>query len=124
MSTERARKLRKQLTEAEKRLWSYLRTLKARGLHFRKQAPIGQYIVDFCCHGVRIVIEVDGGQHGLEPAVSKDAVRTCWLESQGYRVARYWNNEVLGNFDGVIMNLESLFPATPPQTPPHKGEGF
>jgi len=112
------------MTEAEKRLWSYLRTLKAQGFHFRKQAPIGPFIVDFCCHGERLVIEVDGGQHGLETEAMRDTQRTRWLERQGCRVARYWNNEVLGNFDGVIMNLESLLPATPPQIPPHKGEGL
>ncbi|MGE3333369.1 MAG: endonuclease domain-containing protein [Rhodospirillaceae bacterium] len=119
---ERARQLRKQMTDAEKRLWSYLRTLKRRGFHFRKQAPIGDFIADFCCHAARLVIEVDGGQHGLEREVSKDTSRTRWLESQGYAVVRYWNNDVLTNFDGVVENIDSLINPTP--TPPHRGEGF
>jgi ATP-dependent helicase HrpA/adenine-specific DNA-methyltransferase len=113
MQIERARELRKEMTEAEKRLWLYLRTLKARGFHFRRQAPIGHFIVDFCCHSARLIVEVDGGQHGLEPEATKDAARTQWLESQGYRVVRYWNNEVLGNLDGVVINIEQLLTPTP-----------
>jgi very-short-patch-repair endonuclease len=124
MSVDRARELRKQMTEAEMRLWSYLRTLKAQGFHFRKQAPIGQYVVDFCCHTARLVIEVDGGQHGLPDDEAKDAERTKWLEGRGYHIVRYWNNDVISNLAGIVVDIEARLPDTPTPIPPRKGEGL
>ena len=102
MTITRARQLRKSMTDAERRLWSRLRVVRVGGSHFRKQTPIGPYIVDFCCHGAKLVVEIDGGQHGSEHVRSLDTRRTAWLVSRGYKVIRYWNNEVLKNADGVI----------------------
>jgi very-short-patch-repair endonuclease len=92
---ERARHLRKNATLAERILWARLRALKHHGLHFRRQAPIGRYIVDFVCHSAKIVVEVDGSQHGERDGLRYDTERTAFLESQGYHVLRYWNAEVL-----------------------------
>ena len=100
MSIERARELRKNLTDAERKLWKYLRRKQIEGHRFRRQVPIGPYYVDFLCLERRLVIEVDGGQHADRQA--EDAKRTAWLESQGFRVLRCWNNEVLQNFEGVV----------------------
>ena len=91
--------------------------MKARGLHFRKQAPIGKYIVDFCCHSARMIIEVDGGQHGEEAGQVRDAERTAWLESQGYRVLRFWNNDVLENMSGVSEAILRFAPPHPNPSP-------
>jgi len=95
--------------------------MKAKGLHFRRQAPIGKYVADFCCHSARLVIEVDGGQHNEETGLARDAERTAWLESQGYRVVRFWNNDVLENMDGVTDTILRVLHPHP--SPPHKGEG-
>jgi very-short-patch-repair endonuclease len=89
-----ARQLRRAPTDAERKLWYLLRSLKPLGLHFRRQAPIGIYIADFAWHTGKIIVELDGSQHAQERQ-SYDAQRTRWLESQGYRVLRFWNNEVL-----------------------------
>ena len=94
------------MTDAESRLWYHLRAGRFQGWKFRRQVPLGDYIVDFVCEEAGVVVEVDGGQHAERAA--KDMVRTRWLEAQGYRVIRYWNNDVLGNTAGV---LESLSPA-------------
>jgi very-short-patch-repair endonuclease len=96
----RAKQLRRDMTEAEKVLWSRIRRDQIDGLPFRKQVPIRPYIADFACLPIKLVIEVDGGQHDARKA--QDDARTAWLESQGYRVLRFWNNEVLGNIDGVL----------------------
>lgn len=121
MSDNNARALRKNPTDAEKRLWQALRALKPRGTHFRRQVPIGAYIADFCCHSLKLIVEVDGGQHA--EAAEKDAVRTRWLEGRGYTVLRFWNNDVLQNLDGVMTRIAAFVPP-PPHTPPRKGEGL
>jgi very-short-patch-repair endonuclease len=100
MSIERARRLRKNLTDAERRLWSKLRRRQLDGFRFRRQVPLGPYFVDFLCIEERLIIEVDGGQHAVEQAA--DAKRTAWLKGEGFRVVRFWNNDVLANADGVI----------------------
>jgi len=82
---------------------------------------LGSYIVDFVCHGLRIATEVDGGQHADQ--VERDARRTRFLEAHGYRVLRFWNNEVLANIDAVLEVIHGAILATPTPTPPHKGEG-
>ena len=103
---KRAREMRAAPTEAERKLWWHLRyRLATPGTHFRRQVQVGRYIVDFACHAKRIVVEVDGGQHGVRSAV--DAERTKALESDGYRVLRYWNNDVLANIDGVLQDIQS-----------------
>ena len=94
----KARRLRADMTEAEKRMWYLLRRGQFGGLKFRRQVPIGPYIIDFACLSERLVIELDGGQHDAN--AEEDARRTAWLEAQGYRVLRFWNNEVFENLDG------------------------
>ena len=94
----RARHLRKNLTDAERALWHILRR-QSSGFRFRRQAPIGPYIVDFVCFEKRLVIEVDGGQHAQ--LVDYDAARTAWLENEGFKVIRFWNNQVLEEMDAV-----------------------
>jgi very-short-patch-repair endonuclease len=118
----RARAMRLAPTEAERKLWWNLRhRLTVPGSHFRRQVRLGRYIVDFVSHGSRIAIEIDGGQHADQ--IEQDARRTRFLESQGYRVLRFWNNEVLANIDGVLEVIHGAILATPTPTPPHKGEG-
>ena len=80
-------------------LWNILRRRQVSGYKFRRQAPIGPYIVDFLCLEIRLVIEVDGGQHSEQ--ANYDARRTAWLESEGFKVIRFWNNEVLEETDSV-----------------------
>jgi very-short-patch-repair endonuclease len=82
-----------------------LRRKQIEGHRFRRQVPIGHYIADFACLAARLIIEVDGGQHTVD--VERDARRTAWLESQNFRVLRFWNNDVLGNSDGVLQTIES-----------------
>ena len=89
-------------------LWRYLRRLETKGTHFRRQVPIGPYVADFACLASRLVIELDGPQHGDEPAKIHDEARTRWLETEGYRVLRFWNNDLVVNLDGV---LESIYAA-------------
>ncbi|MPZ57204.1 MAG: DUF559 domain-containing protein [Rhizobiales bacterium] len=89
-----ARALRRSPTDAERKLWYLLRSLKPLGIHFRRQAPIGIYIADFAWHAGKLVVELDGSQH-VEARAAYDEKRTQWLTSQGYRVLRFWNNDVL-----------------------------
>ena len=103
MASPLARKLRKNPTDAEKLLWARLRGGQLDGVRFRRQAPMGSYVVDFFCPSARLIIELDGGQHAERTA--PDARRTEWLEGQGYRVIRFWNNEVLGNIEGVLETI-------------------
>jgi len=99
MPSTRARQLRSNPTEAEKRLWSTLRLKQIESHRFRRQVAIGPYIVDFVCFDRRLIIEVDGGQH--DSRIVPDDARMAWLERQGFRGLRFWNNEVLGNIEGV-----------------------
>src|SRR4051812_28636500 len=90
-----ARRLRRDQTDAERKLWFRLRDRRLSGLKFRRQMPIGRFVVNFCCEAARLIIEVDGGQHGER--LEQDADRTRVLEAMGYLVLRFWNNEVLQN---------------------------
>jgi very-short-patch-repair endonuclease len=108
--TSRSRGLRRDSTEAERRLWSVLRNGQMNGLKFRRQVEIDGYIADFLCPEKRLIIEVDGGQHTPE----RDTRRTAYLESQGFRVIRFWNNDLLENLDGVWTRIEEAL-----STPPH-----
>ena len=99
--TARARELRKRMGDAEAVLWSALRRRQL-GCRFRRQHPIGRFVVDFVCLRHRYVIELDGEQHLESPY---DAARTRWLEQRGYRVIRFWNNEVLGNLEMVTDTI-------------------
>jgi very-short-patch-repair endonuclease len=95
----RARTLRREMTEAERQLWLMLRSRQTEGYRFRRQVLIGSFIADFVCHEARLIVEIDGGQHSL--ASEEATSRTRFLESEGYRVLRFWNNEVLDNPEGV-----------------------
>ena len=103
----RTQHLTKNLTDAEQELWNTLRNRQVSGINFLRQAPIGPYIVDFVCYENRLVIEVVGGQH-LELA-DHDAERTAWLESEGFRVIRFWNNQVLKELEAVREAGQSRF---------------
>jgi very-short-patch-repair endonuclease len=94
-----ARHLRNAPTDAEQRLWLHLRASRFEGAKFTRQFPIGDFIADFACRSLRLAIEIDGGQHSDSLT---DANRTRVIEAHGYRVIRFWNNEVLGNIDGVL----------------------
>src|SRR5262245_58991842 len=116
-----ARRLRRDQTDAECALWFRLRDRRLRGLKFRRQVPINNYIVDFCCESARLIIELDGGQHGAQ--VEADRVRTTVLEKQGYLVLRFWNNDVLRNIDGVVESIvDTLNPRPPHPDPLPNGE--
>ena len=116
-----ARRLRRDMTDVERALWRCLRRRQLDGHRFRRQNPIGPYIVDFVCIEQRLVIEVDGGQHADS---AWDRVRDACLRSRGFRVLRFWNNEVLEQIEGVCgMILESLSKAPHPGLPPQAGEG-
>jgi len=100
----RAGELRKELTPAEQKLWAHLRGNKLNGVNFRRQHAIGSYIVDFCSIKAKLIIELDGNQH-LEQE-EYDLERTAYLESQGYKVVRFWNNDVMNDINGVIHAIE------------------
>jgi very-short-patch-repair endonuclease len=125
-----AKNLRKRSTDAERYLWKHLRSKQIEGLKFRRQEPIGKYIVDFVCYEKTLVVEVDGGQHSEE----RDADRDSWIRSQGFTVLRFWNHEVLTNIKGVLeMILRNCTQKSPsltltnaphPYPSPPVGEGI
>jgi len=123
MSVERARQLRKTMSAPDARLWNALRGLRPLGHHFRRQVPLGRYIVDFCSHRTRLAIEVDGYLHFSDRARAHDAARDVFIRSQGYRVLRVTNFDVMQNLDGVLTVILSALDQPPPSLPPHKGEG-
>ncbi|MCR6673387.1 endonuclease domain-containing protein [Devosia ginsengisoli] len=123
MGIERARELRKRMPAPEARLWNALRELRALGFHFRRQVPLGRYYADFACHARRLVIEVDGDTHGTDAATHHDAHRDRFIASQGYRIIRIGNDDVMRNLDGVMTAILSALDQPPPSLPPHKGEG-
>jgi very-short-patch-repair endonuclease len=105
MANERARALRKNMSDAERKLWRGLRHKRLDGARFRRQHPIGRFIVDFVCQERRLVVEVDGGQHTEDAQVAYDARRDRWLKAEGYRVMRVATAEVYGNVDGVLDTI-------------------
>ncbi|AMN40853.1 endonuclease domain-containing protein [Rhodoplanes sp. Z2-YC6860] len=116
------RRLRRDQTDAERKLWFRLRDRRLNGLKFRRQVTIGHYIADFCCESARLILELDGGQHATQQ--DRDAERTAALEAQGYLVLRFWNNDVLQNMDGVLESiLNTLRPVPPPPHPSPLPEG-
>jgi len=108
--TSRSRRLRRNSTDAEKKLWNALRSRQLNGFKFRRQVEIDGCVVDFLCPARRLIIEVDGGQHTPE----RDARRSAYLKSQGFRILRFWNLEVLQNLDGVWTTIEEAL-----NMPPH-----
>ena len=122
MPNGKARTLRKNLTDAERILWKHLRMRQLIGYKFRRQQPIGHYIVDFVSFESRVIVELDGGHHSMQ--VGYDADRTAWLEAQGYRVLRFWNNQVLEEIEAVkgeIANVLEQEVNTPHLNPPPQG---
>jgi very-short-patch-repair endonuclease len=99
-----SRRLRVNQTDAEKKLWHKLRSRQLSGHKFVRQEPLGRYTCDFVCRDKKVVIEVDGGQHA---GSARDAVRDQFVHDLGYRVLRFWNNDVLSNMDGVLQAIES-----------------
>ena len=117
-----ARRMRREPTEAERKLWWHLRhRLPVEGTHFRRQVQIGPYLADFACHRSKLIVEIDGGQHAERTA--QDAARTVRLEAEGYRVLRFWNNDVLSNTDGVLTVIQSALTTTPTPDPSPQGGG-
>jgi len=100
-----ARQLRRRQTDAERTIWMRLRHKQLDGVKFRRQQPIGVYIVDFASFEKKLVIEIDGGQHNEEEMREGDEERTTWLKEGGYQVLRFWNNEVLMNMEGVLERI-------------------
>jgi very-short-patch-repair endonuclease len=102
VKTQRARRLRRDSTDAERKLWYRLRSRSIPGFKIVRQEPIGPYIVDFACREGRLIVELDGGQHAESKS---DLVRDRWLAEHGYRVLRFWNNDVMANLDGVVETI-------------------
>jgi very-short-patch-repair endonuclease len=125
----KARRLRGELSDAEQRLWRAMRRDQISGLGFRRQHAIGRYVLDFYCPSIRLAIEVDGGQHNFAMERKQDQDRTKWLEANGIHLIRFWNNDVLGNLNGVLSEIvrvsETLCSrrATPTLTLPLSGGG-
>ena len=105
-SLPNAKRLRQDQTDMEHKLWFYLRGRRFQGIKFRRQYPIGRYIVNFICVEKKLIIELDGGQHAL--ASEKDRVRDKWLELYGYKVIRFWNHEIRDNMQGVLERLYAV----------------
>lgn len=114
------------MTDAEKLLWRHFRGRQLAGFKFRRQHPLGPYILDFVCLEAGLIIEVDGGQHGQQEA--RDQWRTTWLEQQGFRVLRLWNHEVLNDvgsaMEAIWMALQSSPQPPHPDLPPPRGKGL
>ena len=111
-----AKALRQSMTDAERLLWNHLRGHRLSGQKFRRQQPIGPYIVDFVHFGSRLIVECDGGQHNDSP---RDRRRDAWLRQQGFAVMRFWNHEIMNETESV---LSAIYAALTPS--PHAGEGL
>jgi very-short-patch-repair endonuclease len=103
-----SRKLRKRQTPHEAILWAYLRSRRLGGLKFRRQYPIARFIVDFCCFEKRIIVELDGRQHGEKKHAERDRIRDEILKSKGYKILRVWNSEINNNLEGVAERIIQL----------------
>ncbi|HMJ45315.1 MAG TPA: endonuclease domain-containing protein [Pseudolabrys sp.] len=115
-----SRQMRKAPTEAERKLWWHLRhRLQLADTHFRRQVQVGPYIADFLSHKSKLIIEIDGGQHGSQ--LSKDQTRTRRLEADGYRVLRFWNNDVLSDIEGVLIEIHAATRTPTPDPSPQGG---
>ena len=100
-----AKNLRHNMTKEEVKLWNKLKNRQLLNLKFRRQVPIGKYVVDFLCIDKKLIIELDGGQHNEPNNIKYDEIRTEYLKEQGYKVLRFWNNEVWNNIEGVIETI-------------------
>ena len=119
--TARSRELRAAMTDAERKLWSCLSARKVAGVRFNRQFPIGPFIGDFVSRSAKLVVEVDRGQHAT--SAQDDAARTRYMEAQGFRVIRFWNNDVLANIEGVVAEIERALADRPSPDPSRKREG-
>ena len=106
---EKAKELRKNMTPQERKLWNILRNHQFYGYEIRRQYPIDKYIVDFICRKKKIIIEIDGGQHNIEKSIEYDNKRSSDLSKLGYKVIRFWNNDIDTNLDGVYKILQKEF---------------
>jgi very-short-patch-repair endonuclease len=106
--------LRRTQTDAEKALWARLRNRQLDGMRFRRQQPIGPYVVDFVCLERKLIVEIDGGQHNEEETVIRDDDRTRWLRGRHYQVLRFWNNEVMTNPEGVLQRIKQAVAQSAP----------
>jgi very-short-patch-repair endonuclease len=112
--------LRKRSTDAENTLWKSLRAKRLQGLKFRRQEPIGKYIVDFVCYEKKIIIEIDGGQHSVDK--EKDQERDHWFKTKGFEVLRFWNNDVLKKTEEILeIIMKRCLESPSPLSPPIKG---
>jgi very-short-patch-repair endonuclease len=102
---ETAKRLRENMTWAERLLWHHLKRIPLHGTHFRRQTSIDRYVVDFVSHNAGLIIELDGSQHGIPDVAAKDRQRTAFLESREYRVVRFWNEELRSNLEGVLDTI-------------------
>jgi len=109
MPNEFARQLRKNMTPQERKLWSLIRNKQFYGYRFNRQCPFRNYVLDFICCSKKIVIEIDGGQHNEDTNSEYDKTRTELLNSLGYKVVRFWNNEIDNNIEGVYQKLKEVF---------------
>jgi very-short-patch-repair endonuclease len=116
----RARQLRREATPFEKRLWRKLRGLNALGFRFRQQAPFDNYILDFVEHDAKLVIELDGAQHGEAEHLARDARRDAFLKDQGYQTLRFWNSEVKNNLDGMVERIAAIVRERQHRPPPDR----
>jgi very-short-patch-repair endonuclease len=105
MSVARARALRKTMTPQEVKLWSMLRQLRPQGFHFRRQVPLEGYVLDFVCFKYRVIVEVDGSQHGEDAGLRHDARRDAMFAANRFRTLRFWNHEVDANLHGVVETI-------------------
>jgi very-short-patch-repair endonuclease len=122
VASETARQLRKNQTVAEKRLWNELRKLRWQGYHFRRQAPIDKYIVDFACYAQRLIVEVDGIQHERPTARRADAARDADLQWRGFTVLRFRNGDISQSMGGVILEILAALGAV--ERPGERGQTF
>ena len=105
---ERAKALRKEMTLPERALWKALAAKRLEGVKFKRQQPVGPFIVDFISFERNLIIEIDGGHHDEGVTRAYDQTRTHWLETQGFQIIRFWNNEVLANLEGVISRIKEM----------------
>jgi very-short-patch-repair endonuclease len=124
MANEFARHLRRNRTEAERRLWWRLRELKHAGFKFRQQVPIDHFIVDFACLSQRLIVEVDGGTHSTDAELERDARRERHLSDQGFRILRVWNSDVMRNMEGVMDTIVAALHTPTPNPSPQGGGEF
>ena len=119
--TLRSRELRNNATVPERKLWQHIRNRQLSGVRFNRQVPIGPFICDFVARTPKLILELDGGQHAVRTI--EDERRTRFLEGRGYRVLRFWNNDVLENVDGVAAVIQAALKDTPSPSPSHEREG-